>query len=111
MSGVVDDPEIKYFMRELQHTPAGEAYRRAWGRMFKAAGNIKRLFASGENDGPLLHFNRRAYAEASREASVALDVLNRLHSWPEEAPSTRFDSGLFTYRPPLRVPPRSRKDP
>lgn len=98
------DPEIMRFQRELQHTPAGRSYRRAWAMMVSARRNMEGL--KGESH--VLNMNRRAYAEAAHEASTALDVLRQLYNWPDPLPSKPPE---FIYQPPARAQPQPRKDP
>src|SRR5271156_5831675 len=96
MARMLKDPEMVYFLAELQHTPAGRSYRRAWNNMISALRNMQSL--RGESQ--VLDLNRRAYAEASREASVALDVLTQTYSWPLPFPEGALLNGETIYRPP-----------
>jgi len=106
MARMLKDPEMVYFLAELQHTPAGRSYRRAWNSMISALRNMQNL----KGESRVLDMNRRAYAEASKQASTALDVLRQTYGWPEPFAAVEGQPS-FTYQPPERASPQPRKAP
>ena len=104
----MDDEDLRAFTRELQHTPAGRRYRKAWNGIGVAGKNLCRLdntigIVEGTEDER--RALQRAYIQACEEASIALDVLNRLYGWPEVTP----ELGFRYQPPPLQSPRRARK--
>ena len=97
MSRMLDDVELRLFTRELQHTPSGRRYLKAWNAIGVAGKNLARLdntvgIVEGSEDER--RSLQRAYIEACENASLALDVLNQLYGWPDVSPARSF-----TFRP------------
>lgn len=83
VSRMLRDPELLYFTRELQHTPAGRRYRKAWNEMAQAAAFI--------NTKPTdLHGARLRYIDACQTCTIALDALHALYNWPEAPMDLEF---------------------
>lgn len=94
---------MKKFVRELQDTPAGRRYRRAWREMTDLGRHLK--YWKGGTDAERAEV-QRIYIKCCEEASTALDVLNRIYAWPEVYPAA-----VVNYQPPSRGSRRSPTKP
>lgn len=95
------------FISDLQHTPAGIRYRKAWDAAQRALKSIMRMQSMEDVNVDLLNAVRRDYIARMDKASLALGVLSETYAWPREA---HFVS-TFTYQPPARGAPRRRTEP
>ena len=100
MSRILRDPEMIFFLNELQQRPSGRRFRKAWEQAQLA------LKAIAHSPSDKLDAARRLYIQKSDEASAALANLESLYQWPPEAQAARE----FTYLPPGSVRRRSRRD-
>jgi hypothetical protein len=99
MSKLLSDADFKRFHRELQHTPAGRRYRKAWHQMAVIHNQIRRLdtdFAAVTEYQSERRGLQLVYQAMSNEASACLEVLNRIYAWPEVAQV----SPTWKYSPP-----------
>lgn len=83
---------MKFFLRTIQDTAPGKRFRRAWREQEELGRHL--LSWKGGSDESRYDL-QRLYIQQCDEASTALAVLNRLHSWPEAYPHNDF-----TYHPP-----------
>jgi hypothetical protein len=107
MSRILKDAEMMYFVQELQNTPAGARYRRAWDQAQRALKAVYSINAESTSSEFAKDAVRRLYIARAEEASLALSVLVKLHRWPVEAQAHE----QFTFRPPGSASPRRRTDP
>lgn len=104
---MLNDPEMARFLTELQHTPIGRRYRKAWETAQEALKALARMRSESSTNIALREGVRRRYIAASDQASLALGRLTELYGWPADA---RFKPD-FTYQPRGRASPQPRKEP
>lgn len=104
------DPDFKRFQVELQHTPAGLRFRRAWNDMHRACKLMGTPTFSGRGsqllDVKVDHYQRE-YIKASERASDAVYELTVLFNWPTESQSL----ATFTWKPTSRALRQRRNGP
>ena len=91
MAKMLDDADTQYFMRELKHTTVGKRYLKAWQTTRTAVLEIGALVKRTRVGAlrwsiaaPSIERWRRIYIEYSNRASVGLEELTEIHSWPPE---------------------------
>jgi hypothetical protein len=99
MSRILKDKEMTYFLTELQHTPEGVRYRKAWDMRQRALKNIYGAATEADRD-----IARRQYIANADQATLALGVVTKVHGWPKDA---QFEPS-FTYRRPRAIQARNR---
>lgn len=92
MAKMLDDADIQYFMRELEHTPVGKRYLNAWQTTRiapKKIGILVRRRRLGQISPALAEMLmghwRRLYIAYCNRTTTALEELTEIHSWPPES--------------------------
>ena len=107
MSRTRKDKEMVHFIAELQHTPAGIRYRKAWDEAQKALKAVYRINGESGATEAARDAMRRMYIARQEQASLALGVLVQTYQWPYEAEAAEN----FTYQPPARASRQRRTAP
>ena len=100
VSKLMKDADMVYFLGELQNTPLGARYRKAWDSKIELSRTIQKLCRCALSTSQALQLAdvRLRYLRACDQASEALGQLTEIYGWPADS---KFDR-TFKYQPPAR---------